>query len=95
MIDDIANLIGSLGRGVSNEESFAMRFFFFLIVTIGTGFGCLLFSIFALVGYRKGDELSSVIGDMKVAGILALLALVSGFITSRWFREDKHIENDE
>lgn len=95
MLDDLVGLIAAITGGASREESFAMRFIFSLIVTVCAGFSCLLFSIFAIHGFYTGDDMSSVIGDFKVAGILALVATASGYIASRWFREDTNLEKSD
>ena len=94
VVSDLADLLAALGGSSSREESFAMGFFFFLMVTVCAGGSFLLFSIFAIHGFFTNEEMSSVVGDIKIASILALVAAISGYIAGRWFRDDKKIDSE-
>lgn len=92
-LDFLASVSSGFGR--SNEEKFAMTFFFVLMCATLCGLACILFLIFAAHGFYSGDELSAVTKDFKTSGTLGIVAMVSGYFASRWFREDTHFEKDE
>ncbi len=88
----LADLTGGLGR--SNGEKSAMTFFFVFMCSILSGLACLLFFIFAAHGLYTNDELSVVTKNFSTACKLGLVALASGFVASRWFRVENHIDKD-
>lgn len=96
MLDELLRLLGGVAGAVgsSREEKFAMSFFLSLMCAVLSGLACLLFLVFAGHGFYTG-EYSSAMDNLNVAGKLALVTMVSGYVASRWLREDKHANEDD